>query len=239
MRTFEHYNENYQLYSTTVASEWNYSQVRPYKRDVLEGKRRIYIHLYYNIDRSAEDQKNFDRKLIAMRNELVSNNRKPEHENLYQKYFTIKSTPVRGVQVTVNEDAVKKAKRYYGFFALVSNEKMDSITALELYRRKDLVEKAFGNLKERLNMRRTLVSSELSLNGKLFVEFVALIYLSYLNKQMHDKHLYKDHTMASLLDKLDVIECFESPGRKPQIGEVLENQRYIYSLLDIDTPSSL
>jgi transposase len=239
MRTFEHYNEDYQLYSTTVTSEWDYSQARPYKGDVLEGKRRIYIHLFYNIDRAAEDQINFDRKLIAMKNELVSGRRKPERENLYKKYFTLKSTPVRGVQVTVNEDVVKKAKRYYGFFTLVSNEKMDSITALELYRNKDLVEKAFGNLKERLNMRRALVSSELSLNGKLFVEFVALIYLSYLNKQMQIRHLYKDYTLAGFLDKLDVIECHESPGRKPQVGEVLENQRNLYHMLGFDPPTSL
>lgn len=52
-----------------------------------------------------------------------------------------------------------------------------NITALETYRNRDLVEKAFGNLKEKLNLRRALVSSETSLRGKLFVEFVALIYL--------------------------------------------------------------
>jgi len=63
------------------------------------------------------------------------------------------------VQVLVKEEAVAKAKRYFGFFSLISNETMDSITALEIYRNKDVVEKAFGNLKERLNMRRTLVST--------------------------------------------------------------------------------
>lgn len=35
--------------------------------------------------------------------------------------------------------------------------------ALEIYRNKDLIEKNFGNLKERPNFRRTLVSSEESL----------------------------------------------------------------------------
>jgi len=48
------------------------------------------------------------------------------------------------------------------------------------------VEKAFGNLKERLNMRRTTVSSDNALEGKLFVQFLALIYLSYIKKQMSD-----------------------------------------------------
>ena len=39
------------------------------------------------------------------------------------------------------------------FFALISNAKRDAITALETYRNRDLVEKDFVNLKERLNLR--------------------------------------------------------------------------------------
>jgi hypothetical protein len=237
--TFECYNDDYELYSMTVAYEWPYSQVRPYKGDVLKEKRRVYIHFYYNIDRAAEDQKDFDRRLMALKNEIISGKRVPEHAKLYKKYFDVKSTPVRGNSATVKEDAVKEAKRYFGFFALLSNEKMNSMTALALYRNKDLVEKAFGNLKERLNFRRTLVSSEQSLNGKLFVEFVALIYLSYINKQMQDANLYKFHTLAGLLDKLDVIECFEHPGRRMLIGEVLDKQRDLYVALGVEPPTSL
>ena len=146
MRTFEHYNEAHQLYSTTISSDWTYTQERPYKGDKLEEKRRIYIHLYYNIDRAAEDQKNFDRKLARLRQELTSGNHVAANENLYKKYFIVSSTPVRGIRVKVNEEEVAKARRYFGFFARLSNEKLDSITALELYRNKDLVEKAFGKV---------------------------------------------------------------------------------------------
>lgn len=121
----------------------------------------------------------------------------------------------------------------------MTNETMDAVTALELYRNKDVVEKAFGNLKERLNMRRTLVSSEQSLEGKLFVEFVALIYLSYIKKQMQDTDLFKTYTMQSMLDKLDVIECFEAPGQKLRVGELLEKQKEIYISLGVEPPSSL
>ncbi|OQA55631.1 MAG: hypothetical protein BWY45_02138 [Euryarchaeota archaeon ADurb.Bin294] len=56
------------------------------------------------------------------------------------------------------------------------------------------MEKAFGNLKVRLNMRRNLVSSEKSLDEKLFVQFVALIYLSYIKKQMQITDLLKKPT---------------------------------------------
>ena len=238
-RNFEHYSEKYELYYHTVQAEWLYSQYRPYKKDHLTEPSWIYIHYYYNIDQAAEDEKAFDRMLIALRHELESGNRRPEHEQLYKKYFETKTTPKRGTKATVIEEVVGKAKRYYGFFALLTNETIDAITALELYRNKDVVEKAFGNLKERLNMRRTLVSSEQSLEGKLFIQFVALIYLSYIKKQMQDSDLFKSYTLQGMLDKLDVIECFEAPGQKLRVGEVLGKQNDIYQGLEIAPPASL
>jgi len=238
-RTFEHYSEKYELYCHTVQAEWTYTQYRPYKGNTITETRRIYLHYYYNIDKAAEDEKAFDRKLIALRRELESGKRVLEHEKFYQKYFETKTTPKRGTKVTVLEEAVGKAKRYYGYFALLTNETMDAIAALELYRNKDVIEKAFGNLKERLNMRRTLVSSEQSLDGKLFVEFVALIYLSYIKKQMQDTDLFKNYTLQGALDKLDVIECFEAPGHKLRVGELLEKQKELYEKLGVKPPASL
>lgn len=238
-RDFEHYNENYAIYYRTVRTNWNYTQNRPYKGDKLKESRRIYIHFYYNIDQAADDEKDFDRRLIALKQELESGERIPQHEKLYQQYFTYKTTPKRGTHVTVIEENVNAAKRNYGFFALITNEKMDAITALELYRNKDVVEKAFGNLKERLNMRRNLVSSEQSLDGKLFIQFVALIYLSYIKKQMQEKALFKSYTIPGLLDKLDVIECFEQPGRSLKVGEIVEKQEQLYYDLGVAPPASL
>lgn len=238
-RDFKHYNENYAIYYRTVRTNWNYTQNRPYKGDKLKESRRIYIHFYYNIDQAADDEKDFDRRLIALKQELESGERIPQHEKLYQQYFTYKTTPKRGSHVTVIEENVNAAKRNYGFFALITNEKMDAITALELYRNKDVVEKAFGNLKERLNMRRNLVSSEQSLDGKLFIQFVALIYLSYIKKQMQEKALFKSYTIPGLLDKLDVIECFEQPGRSLKVGEIVEKQEQLYYDLGVAPPASL
>lgn len=48
---------------------------------------------------------------------------------------------------------------------------MTSAQVLSHYRDKDQVEKAFMNLKDRLNMRRLQVSSERGLEGKLFVQY--------------------------------------------------------------------
>ena len=66
---------------------------------------------------------------------------------------------------------------------------------------------------------------------------MALIYLSYLKKQMQDKDLFKDYTIQSLLDKLDVIECFENPGHDLRVGEVLKKQKLIYDAMGVETPA--
>jgi hypothetical protein len=139
----------------------------------------------------------------------------------------------------VNQEAVTDAKRYYGFFALISNQRMDAITALEVYRTKDVVEKAFGNVKDRMNMRRMLTSSERSLEGKLFVSFVGLILLSYLKKQMQDTRLFETYTMNQVFDTLDVIECYAYPGKRLQSRDLLDKQRDLYQSLGIKPPSSL
>ncbi|WP_353949016.1 hypothetical protein ABNN70_05540 [Sporolactobacillus sp. Y61] len=71
-----------------------------------------------------------------------------------------------------------------------------------------MIEKAFGNLKERLNLRRTSVSSEENLEGKLFVQFMALFYLSYIKKAMSNHYLFKQYIIQELLDGLDMIEQY-------------------------------
>ena len=237
IRMFDNYDQDHDVYAYTVASQWEYTRPRPYKGDTFKGKKRIYIHLYYNIDKAAEDERKMDILLATLRDELLAGKCIDAHEKLYAKYFEIKTTPKHGIQITAKADAIQKAKRYYGFFVLLSNQKMSALDALTLYRAKDVVEKAFGNLKERLNMRRTLVSSEKSLDGKLFVGFVALIFLSYINQQMRTKKIYKCYTLQGALDKLDVIECFKHPGRKLRVGEILDKQRSLYSDLGVESPT--
>ena len=147
--------------------------------------------------------------MVALQEESESGQRHPDHEKQYARYFDIKTTPVRGTKVTAKEEALAEAKRNYGYFALLGNEVKEPISALEIYRNKDMVEKAFENLKERLNMRRLTVSSEQSLEGKVFVQFIALIFLSYITRKMQQNNLFKNHTLQEVLDWTlsNVLRC--------------------------------
>ena len=231
---YEHYNSDLELYVFSSTIPWDYEQKRPYKGDTIHEERRMYLHLYFNPDKFFDDGKALNRKLDALKAELLSGKRVPEHEKDYRKYFEVKETPKRGISLSYKQEAIDSVRERYGFFVLISNEVKDPVIALSLYRMRDVMEKAFWNIKERLNLRRTLTSSESSLEGKLFVEFVALIYLSYIKKKMEEAGLFSRYTMQELLDELDVIECFQEPGKAPIQGEVLKKQEQIYRDLGVE-----
>jgi len=230
----DRYNSDLELYVFSSTIPWDYEQKRPYKGDTIHEERRMYLHLYFNPDKFSDDGKALNRKLDALKAELLSGKRVPEHEKDYRKYFEVKETPKRGISLSYKQEVMDSVRERYGFFVLISNEVKDPVTALRLYRMRDVIEKAFWNIKERLKLRRILISSESSLEGKLFVEFVALIYLSYIKKKMEETGLFSRYTMQEFLDELDVIECFQEPGKAPIQGEVLKRQEQIYRDLGVE-----
>ena len=231
--SYEAYNSDLELYVFSRTISWDYEQARPCKGDTIHEGRRMYLHLYFNPDKQSDDGKALNRKLDTLKAELLSGKRVPEHERDYRRFFIIKETPKRGISLSYKQEEIDAARERCGFFVLISNEVKDPVAALSLYRMRDIVEKAFWNIKERLNLRRTLTSSESSLEGKLFVEFVALIYLSYIKKKMEETGLFSRYTMHELLDELDVIECFVEPGKAPIQGEILKKQEQIYRDLGV------
>ncbi len=194
-------------------------------------------HFYYNDQKATDDKVRFNAMLDRLENNLVNGTPDPEDAKLYRKYFTIHETPVRGKVYSFNEDAIRKAERNYGYFVLMTNGIKDPVEALRIYRLKDLIEKSFGNLKERLSMRRMSVASEENFEGKLFVQFIALQLMSYIKKQMDENGLFSDYTMQSLLDELDVIEYYQHPGKAHHLSEIINKQRKLYELMNVPVPT--
>lgn len=230
-------NPQFGTYGICCPIDWEYSQDRPRKGDVLIEKRQAYLHLFYNPEKAAKDRADQNEHYNQLYYELTHNERKEYHTKEYAKYFDVVETPKRGIKATPKEEVMKAELRNYGYFAMLSNDVRDPFEALSLYRSKDIVEKGFGNLKDRLNFRRMLVSSELALDGKLFVGFIALIYLSYLKKKMQKAKLFDRWTLQGVLDEIDLIEVFQAPESGKVIGEVTKKQQELFHSLGITPPS--
>ncbi|MFT8928808.1 MAG: IS1634 family transposase [Sporolactobacillus sp.] len=237
LKLWSNFDAQFNTYGVCQMITWAYEQERPYKGDVLKGKRRAYLHLFYNPEKAAKDQAAMNDYLTGLHQDLVDHTLKEHRMKDYATYFEVTETPKRGRKIKPREEAMREAAKNYGYFALLSNDVTDPFEALSLYRSKDIVEKTFGNLKERLNFRRMQVSSELTLNGKIFVEFIALIYLSYVKKRMQDAQLFHQWTLQGVLDELDTIECFEAPDHGRVLGELTKKQKALYDALGVSYPS--
>lgn len=236
IRTRAHYHTGYKLGCSSVMSVWPHERVKKRTSEVIRTDKRIYVHLYYDERLAIDDKIAFNKRLDLLEEELYANKRVPSHEHLYEKYFHLRQSQPRKISITLRQGALDAKQRDFGHFALISNDIKDPIEALEVYRSRTLIEDAFGNLKERLNMRGTLLSYEQNLEGKLFVQFVAHMYVAAIDKTMREKDLYTTHTMTSLLDQLDMLEQYHSDGHSPYLGEITEDQKELYAHFGFDEP---
>lgn len=232
-----HYDANYGLYMRSKTLAWNYTYVKARSGEKVKGTRRLYLHLYYSDQRATDERIRFNKLLDRLEEEIRSEQPNPRHEKMYERYFHVHRTPKRGVRITPRDEAIEEKMQRFGYFALISNGIKDPREAIEIYRTKDVIEKAYDDLKNRLSMRRTSVSSEESLDGKLFVQFIALIILSYIKRKMDEEKLYKDFTLQELLDELDVIEKFTAPHSSAVLGEMTKKQKMLFGKLGVEAPS--
>ena len=213
-----------------------HSQLYPWGKQ----HRRCYLHLYYNDLLRSEAVDRFNRLLIACKRELETGTTTLEHEELYESYFIQHTTAVRGLKVSYNMDAVHMyIKKYAGFQAILSTSFKDPIEALWVYRNKDIVEKCFDDLKNSIDMKRLRMHTKETVDGRLFVQFIALILMSALRSQMRTSSLIEKYTVRELLLEMEPLTQIRYTGKYGSIiTEVTKPQREILSSLGIEIPSS-
>jgi transposase len=227
----ENYLPNQDVYRVSHVIKWHVEGTYPSEGVV---HRRMHMHLYYNQEKAVADRRAHHQAILRYQYELEHHQEDKRHAAQYEKYFIVKDYPNRGRKVTIREKVVKSEEKFYGFFILLSNCITDAEEALTIYRSKDCIEKAFGNLKDRLGFRRMRVSDDDHLQGKIFVQYIALIILSAIQKTMKDQDLYRTYTTYSLLDELDVIEYYEQPGSVGHWGETTKKQRDLLAEFGLD-----
>jgi len=217
------------IYGLKVPFSWDFEHAPLRKDRTASAPKRAYLHLFYSPVRAIEDETVLNTKLRHLADELGEGRRVAGHEDSYERYFTIvRKKPV------ANTDVIDAEKELFGYFALLTNDaSLSPHQALAIYRRKDLIEKAFCDIKDRLDFKTPRVSNMEALDGKLFCVFVALIIISWLKDAMSKAGLSKDWTVQGLIDELDSIERYESEGHLPRVMTVTKKQHDIYEALGI------
>ena len=192
-------------------------------------------HAIYNAAAANEFDK-FTLKLLTYKEELENNNTVKEHKEYYDRYFVIKDTPKRGRKIEFNNEEIQKYRNLYsGYFVLLSNATKDPIEAIEIYRNKDVVENSFDDLKNQLDMKRLRVHKSNSMDSRLFIQFLALIYICKLREKINTTKALENYTVRELLEEMDTLTRISYSGKYGSIlSEISKKQRIIMDAFSLE-----
>lgn len=207
-----------ELYATTKYTKWD--------------GHRCYVHTYYDSLKAELDHKRFNHLLLVCHEELTQGKECPEHQYCYKKFFHVKTTPKRGRRVEYNEEEIRAYRRNYaGWFVMATNDIKDPVKALEIYRRKDAVEKSFDDLKNDLDMKRLRIHSAAAMDGRIFIQFIALILTSWIKKIMNDNNWFMNHDLQSVINEMKSIRKVTIEGHRKQLTTTLT--RYQQEIVEL------
>jgi transposase len=191
-------------------------------------RKRIYVHIYFNPQKATDERIEFDKNLNTAIAKFLKNDATDKEKKLVNKYCIFREISDREFRLEYNKKKINIDISTFGYFSLISNYIKDPKEALSTYKNKDFVEKVFINLKSRFNLPKIGFYSFENFEDVIFIQFIALIILFYIDLTMKKNNLYKNYTLSSLLDELDVISIYNYGDNKIHYSEITSKQKLIY-----------
>jgi len=194
---------------------------------------RSKIHLFYANSKIADEERLFKEKLARWEQELKDGNSVKSSEG----YFKIEEDEQTGTRIVERDyEAIDEKINNLGYFLMMTTDlKKDSGEVLDIYRKKDIIEKCFDELKNDLDIKRLRVHSEITAEGKMFIAFIGLILKTYVHNKLKD---YLDAnqplSMAQVFDELRMIKVVNTKSGMSLHNPITKKQRTILEQFNID-----
>jgi len=124
-----------------------------------------------------------------------------------------------------------------GKMILITNDCFARQELLEIYVKKDMVEKYLDQMKNELDDRRLRVGSKNVFSGRLFITFLALILRTYLVSLSSKHKLNKTFTVPETISTLKLLWRVATFSGDYYLSEISKNQRFIFEKLKIPLPA--
>ena len=132
----------------------------------------------------------------------------------------------------------KRRKKYSGFFCILSNKIKTAEEVLSVYRNKDVVENCFDDLKNHLDMKRLRVHTAAAMDGRLFLQFLALIYISSIRTTIQTDKKLKYMTIREAMEEMETLAKIKYSNRYGQVfTETTKIQRRILEVFGVQLPA--
>ena len=151
-----------------------------------------------------------------------------------KKFFLIKESSKNKFKLERNIEIFEKEILKMGVMILVTNDfNLKKEEILDLYRKKDTIEKVFLSYKHDINEKKSRTHSLVAMRGSLFINFVSLIIITLIDQVMKEKELYKKITKIELYKILDRLKLYELATGKTMLGEMSKKQKDILNAFNV------
>jgi len=193
---------------------------------------RATVHVYFDPLKFNEDLEilytNIEKNEILLKNLETS----PINKNGLNKYFIFKENKDGSFDFVRNEKAIDESIKNCGYFLIFTTDfHLNSSEVLDIYRKKDVVEKCFDNLKNEIDMKRLRSHSKESTDGKIFIAFIALILRSILENKL--KKFDKNYSIDKALKELSRIRIVKFENGQTLLNPLTKKQKEILEALNI------
>ncbi|MDR2367215.1 MAG: transposase [Deltaproteobacteria bacterium] len=180
----------------------------------------VYLHIFYNPSNKNSEFQEFIDNVTKLKEIIESNNKSDKYLMVnYEKYLLVIKTAKSGIKVEYNHQKIEKYKqRYSGFFCLLSPNIKDPIEALKIYRSRDKAEKYFDDLKNSLDSKRLMVNTASRMEGRIFIQFISLIFKTQLRKMLDECNTAIKHLSTNdVLDSLKILSITSKTGKHTKL----------------------
>ena len=152
----------------------------------------------------------------------------------WKHFFLIKESD-GGFSLERHVENIEKEINSMGVIILLTRKGTDLLRddILNFYRSKDSIEKIFSNLKNDLNEKRNRTHSLMTMRGSMFINFISLILISWIDHIMKEKKLHKKITKAEVYKILNQLKFYELATGQLVLGECSSKQKSLFSAFKV------
>ena len=195
----------------------------------------------------------FCQDLVGRSHDLFMDRLKAEHDRLvgddeavvleeFVKYFRVyreKFARHRTVEYDTGMIALHKSK-YAGYVCFLTNDSTikTALDALGEYSTRDYIEKDFDEMKNEVDMACIRVHSDARMRARLFIQFIAEIYLREVRVCLRGSDVCSKLTRKQVFSHIRTIHKVVFRGEQGEVyPELSRQQREILAALNVEIPS--
>ena len=219
-------------------SECRLGKGLPYAKAVIveEFGIRGKVHIYYNPSKAIQEEEILYERIDKEEQALRDMTTAPPKSMRYDRHFLINKSKDGGFGFIRDKGKIDAAISRLGFFLLLETDfKSTSEEILSLYRRRDIIEKTFNELKNGLDMKRLHCQSDSTVEGKIFVTFFSLILRSFIQNKLKTYLQETGTSFATIIKELNKIKFVITSDGRNMLTPISKKQRDILAACGFDS----